>query len=98
MSRPRILVLDEPSLGLAPKIVRDVFRSIQTIREQGTPVLIVEQNVRQILEIADRGYVMENGRIALAGQGSGLLAHEHIRTAYLGLNVPLSSIIRPYTA
>jgi branched-chain amino acid transport system ATP-binding protein len=86
MAGPRLLLLDEPSLGLAPKIVRDVFRAIYKIRDGGTPILMVEQNVRQTLEIADRGYVLENGRIALAGKAAELIDHEHIRKAYLGLH------------
>ncbi|MGE3872505.1 MAG: ABC transporter ATP-binding protein [Parvibaculaceae bacterium] len=86
MARPRLLLLDEPSLGLAPKIVLDVFRAIQEVRKSGTPILMVEQNVRQTLEIADRGYVLENGRIALSGKASELIDHEHIRKAYLGLH------------
>lgn len=85
MAQPRLLLLDEPSLGLAPKIVLEVFRAIQQIKKNGTPILIVEQNVRQTLEVADRGYVLENGRVALAGSGMELLKHEHIRKAYLGL-------------
>lgn len=85
MARPRLLLLDEPSLGLAPKIVVEVFHAIQQIQKNGTPILIVEQNVRQTLEVADRGYVLENGRIALADSGTDLLNHEHIRKVYLGL-------------
>jgi branched-chain amino acid transport system ATP-binding protein len=85
MARPRLLVLDEPSLGLAPIIVAEMFRVIRAIHEAGTPILMVEQNVRQTLEIADRGYVLENGRIALAGTGGALLADAHMRAAYLGL-------------
>jgi branched-chain amino acid transport system ATP-binding protein len=85
MARPRLLLLDEPSLGLAPIIVSEMFRVIRAIHEAGTPILMVEQNVRQTLEIADRGYVLENGRIALAGTGSALLADAHMRAAYLGL-------------
>lgn len=86
MARPRLLLLDEPSLGLAPKIVLDVFRAIQEVRKAGTPILMVEQNVHQTLEIADRGYVLENGRIALSGRAAELIGHEHIRKAYLGLH------------
>ncbi|MFO1351669.1 MAG: ABC transporter ATP-binding protein [Gammaproteobacteria bacterium] len=85
MAKPRLLLLDEPSLGLAPKIVSEVFRSIQRVRNQGTPILIVEQNVRQTLELADHAYVLENGRIAQSGAGGELLGHEHIRQTYLGL-------------
>lgn len=85
MARPRLLLLDEPSLGLAPIVVAEMFRAIRGIHETGTTVLMVEQNVRQTLEIADRAYVIENGRIALAGASKALLADAHMRNAYLGL-------------
>ena len=85
MQKPKMLMLDEPSLGLAPRIVNDVFNAIKRIHRDGTPILIVEQNVRQTLEIADRGYVIENGRIALEGQGRRLLEDDHMKKAYLGL-------------
>jgi len=85
MSQPRLLMLDEPSLGLAPLIVLDIFRIIQEIREAGTTVLIVEQNAVQTLQMADWGYVLENGKIVLGGTGDELLKNEQIRVAYLGL-------------
>ena len=85
MSQPRLLMLDEPSLGLAPMIVLDIFRIIQEIREAGTTVLIVEQNAVQTLQMADWGYVLENGKIVLGGSGDELLENEQIRVAYLGL-------------
>lgn len=85
MAQPRLLMLDEPSLGLAPLIVLDIFRIIQEVRDAGTTVLIVEQNARQTLAMADWGYVLENGEIVLGGTGSELLENEQIRTAYLGL-------------
>ena len=85
MSQPRLLMLDEPSLGLAPLIVLDIFRIIQEIREAGTTVLIVEQNAVQTLQMADWGYVLENGKIVLGGTGAELLENEQIRVAYLGL-------------
>jgi len=85
MSSPRLLMLDEPSLGLAPKIVHEVLRAVQQIREEGVTVLLVEQNVQQALSIADRGYVIETGRIVLEGTGGELLENEHVKTAYLGL-------------
>jgi branched-chain amino acid transport system ATP-binding protein len=84
MSRPRLLLLDEPSLGLAPLVVRDVFEVVQTIRGAGTTVLLVEQNAHRALEIADRGYVLETGRIVLQGRSADLLANPEVRTAYLG--------------
>ena len=85
MARPKLLMLDEPSLGLAPMIVLDIFRILQEIRDAGTTVLIVEQNAVQTLSMADSGYVLENGRIALSGTGEELLKNEQIRAAYLGL-------------
>ncbi len=85
MARPRLLMLDEPSLGLAPLIVRDIFRIIQEIRHDGTTILIVEQNAVQTLGLADHGYVLENGEVVLEGSGAELLENEQIRTAYLGL-------------
>ena len=85
MSRPRLLMLDEPSLGLAPILVREVFRIIRQINAEGVTVLLVEQNVRQALEIAHRGYVLETGRIARAGSASDLLQDTEIKRAYLGM-------------
>ncbi|MDQ7842367.1 MAG: ABC transporter ATP-binding protein [Armatimonadota bacterium] len=85
MSDPLLLMLDEPSLGLAPLVVRDVFAVITQIRAQGVTVLLVEQNVAQALAVADRAYVLENGRITLEGSGRELLAHDGVRRAYLGL-------------
>ena len=85
MTLPRLLMLDEPSLGLAPLIVQDIFRIVQEIREAGTTVLIVEQNAIQTLSIADHAYVMENGEVVLQGTGEELLEDPQIRTAYLGL-------------
>jgi branched-chain amino acid transport system ATP-binding protein len=85
MAQPKLLMLDEPSLGLAPMIVIDIFRIIQEIRDAGTTVLIVEQNAVQTLGMADWGYVLENGEITLAGAGPDLLANEQVQTAYLGL-------------
>jgi branched-chain amino acid transport system ATP-binding protein len=85
MAEPRLLLLDEPSLGLAPKIVEEVFERIQQIGKTGVTVLIVEQNVVDGLSISDRGYVVENGEIALEGTSTQLLSNEQIRSAYLGL-------------
>ncbi len=84
MARPKLLMLDEPSLGLAPMLVRDIFRTIKSINEQGVTILLVEQNARVALKLADRGYVIETGRIALAGTAEGLLQDERVRKAYLG--------------
>ena len=84
MSRPRLLLLDEPSLGLAPLLVETVMREIRRVREAGGTVLIVEQNARAALGIADRGYVLENGRIAVAGEAARLLGDAAVQQAYLG--------------
>jgi branched-chain amino acid transport system ATP-binding protein len=85
MSRPRLLMFDEPSLGLAPILVREIFHVIERIRKEGTTVLIVEQNVKQTLSVADRAYVLENGRVVMEGTGKSLLGNEHVRAAYLGV-------------
>jgi branched-chain amino acid transport system ATP-binding protein len=84
MSRPRLLLLDEPSLGLAPKLVRLVFDTVKTINDQGTTILLVEQNAYAALQIADRGYVLENGRIVLSGLAKDLASDEKVKKAYLG--------------
>jgi branched-chain amino acid transport system ATP-binding protein len=85
MGKPLLQMFDEPSLGLAPILVSEIFNVIKKIKEQGTTVLIVEQNVKQTLAIADRAYVLENGRIVLEGTGPSLLGNEHVRTAFLGV-------------
>ena len=84
MSRPRLLLLDEPSLGLAPMIVAQIMQQIVALRAASGTVLIVEQNAHAALAIADRGYVLENGRIALEGLASDLLANPAVQEAYLG--------------
>lgn len=84
MSRPRLLLLDEPSLGLAPLIVKEVLNIIRQLNEEGVTILLVEQNAAAALEIAHYGYVLENGRLALEGTGAELLAHPHLQAAYLG--------------
>lgn len=84
MARPRLLMLDEPSLGLAPIIVREMFEIIRRLNEEGITVLLVEQNVQQSLKLADRAYVLENGSVVLEGTGSALLGDERVREAYLG--------------
>ncbi|MGH3732397.1 MAG: ABC transporter ATP-binding protein [Acidimicrobiales bacterium] len=84
MSRPRLLLLDEPSMGLAPMIVETIFGIIAQIRESGTTVFVVEQNATQALRLADRGYVMENGRIVFGGPAKELLHDERVRAVYLG--------------
>ncbi len=85
MARPRLLMLDEPSLGLAPRIVQEIFRIIAEINRAGTTVLLVEQNTRQALALAARGYVLENGRVVLSGPGRDLLDDAHVQRAYLGM-------------
>jgi branched-chain amino acid transport system ATP-binding protein len=84
MARPRLIILDEPSLGLAPIVVKEMFEIIQTINREGITILLVEQNVQQSLKLADRAYVLENGRVVLEGAGSDLLNDERVREAYLG--------------
>lgn len=85
MARPKLLLLDEPSLGLAPIIIQQIFSIIQKVNADGTTVFLVEQNANQALRIAHRGYVMENGRIAMEGRAADLLASEEVRKAYLGM-------------
>ncbi|HEU4389231.1 MAG TPA: ABC transporter ATP-binding protein [Blastocatellia bacterium] len=85
MACPRLLMLDEPSLGLAPRIVQEMFEIVRTIRSEGISVLLVEQNVQQSLKLADRAYVLENGRIVLEGRGEDLLNDARVREAYLGI-------------
>ena len=85
MSLPTLMMLDEPSLGLAPVLVSTIFEIIEQINRQGTAILLIEQNVFHSLKISDRGYVLENGEIALSGAGSELLENPHIRKTYLGL-------------
>jgi branched-chain amino acid transport system ATP-binding protein len=85
MSRPRLAIFDEPSYGLAPLLVLEIFRVIKSLREHRITVLLVEQNVKQSLEMADRACVLENGRIVLEGKGGDLLKNDYVRKAYLGL-------------
>jgi len=85
MSRPLLILLDEPSLGLAPKLVQDLFEAIAKIHDRGVPILLVEQNVTLALQIADRAYVLEQGRVVLEGSGPELAEMPHIREAYLGI-------------
>jgi branched-chain amino acid transport system ATP-binding protein len=85
MANPRVLLLDEPSMGLAPLLVAEIFRTIQALKEQGTTIFLVEQNAYAALAIADRGYVLETGSVVLTDQGSSLLSNEKVKEAYLGL-------------
>ena len=84
MGRPKLLMMDEPSLGLAPIVVQDIFEIIRRIHENGTTVLLIEQNANMALHVADRAYVIENGKISLEGTGKELLADEKVQAAYLG--------------
>ena len=84
MSKPRLLLLDEPTLGLAPLIISQIFEIIRTIREQGVTVFLVEQNANKALNVADRGYVLETGRVVLSDTGANLLVNDAVRKAYLG--------------
>ena len=84
LSRPKIVMMDEPSLGLAPLVVKDIFAIIRKINDDGITVLLNEQNANMALKIADYGYVIETGKIALSGTGAELLANEAVREAYLG--------------
>ena len=84
MSHPRLLMLDEPSMGLSPLLVDEVFRIIRNFRDKGTTILLVEQNASKALDICDRAYVLENGKIVLSGTGKELMASEEVKKAYLG--------------
>ncbi len=84
MSKPKLLLLDEPSMGLAPIFIREIFSIIQEIQKQGTTILLIEQNAKMALSIANRGYVLETGKIVLEGTGQELLASEDVKKAYLG--------------
>jgi branched-chain amino acid transport system ATP-binding protein len=85
MAKPKILMLDEPSLGLAPVLIKEIFQTIRLIADQGTTVLLVEQDVQHSLNMSDRGYVLEHGRIVMEGTGKDLLENPNIREAYLGI-------------
>jgi branched-chain amino acid transport system ATP-binding protein len=85
MALPKLIMFDEPSLGLAPILVAEIFKIIKRIKKEGVTVLITEQNTKQSLEISDRGYVLENGRVVLSGSGKELLDNEHVKQAYLGI-------------
>ncbi|MGB2689256.1 MAG: ATP-binding cassette domain-containing protein, partial [Desulfobacterales bacterium] len=85
MSRPKLMMFDEPSLGLAPILVQDIFNLIKKINQEGVTILLVEQNVTQTLAMCDRAYVLENGRNVLEGTGKELMANDHVRAVYLGI-------------
>ncbi|MCL5959563.1 MAG: ABC transporter ATP-binding protein [Chloroflexi bacterium] len=84
MSMPKLLLLDEPSLGLAPMVIKAIFETVKELRRQGLTILLVEQNVRAALEVADRGYILQDGRIVLEGTTQSFLENEHVKSAYLG--------------
>ena len=85
MANPKLLLLDEPSLGLSPLLVKSIFQTIQEVNRQGTTILLVEQNVYQSLRIAHRAYVLETGRVVLSGTGEELLGNDHVRKAFMGI-------------
>jgi branched-chain amino acid transport system ATP-binding protein len=93
MARPTLILLDEPSMGLAPKVVKEIFAAIQLLREDGNTVLLVEQNARAALKIANRGYVLETGRIILEGSAESLLANRDVKRAYLGRDLDTEAAI-----
>ena len=85
MAKPKLLMLDEPSLGLAPILIKDIFETIQKISDRGTTVLLVEQDVAHSLKMSDRAYVLEHGRVVMEGTGKDLMENPHVREAYLGI-------------
>ena len=95
MARPKLMMLDEPSMGLAPLVVKDIFAILRRVREAGTTVLLVEQNARGALRIADRGYVLETGRIVLQGTAEELLANRDVQRAYLGSDLDAENRVLP---
>ena len=84
MSKPKLLLLDEPSMGLAPIFINEIFEIVKAIKEQGTTVLLIEQNAKKALSIADRGYVLASGKVKMTGTGQELLANQDVQKAYLG--------------
>jgi branched-chain amino acid transport system ATP-binding protein len=84
LARPKLMLLDEPSLGLAPNLVEQVFETLKRINEQGVSILLVEQNAFMALEVSDRGYVIERGRVAMTDKCSALMADDRVKVAYLG--------------
>jgi branched-chain amino acid transport system ATP-binding protein len=84
MSRPELLIMDEPSMGLAPLVIKEIFEIIRDLRREGRTILLIEQNARAALQIADRGYVLETGKVVLEGEGAMLLEHREVQRAYMG--------------
>jgi len=95
MARPKLMMLDEPSMGLAPLVVKDIFAIVRRIRDEGTTVLLVEQNARSALRVADRGYVLETGRVVLEGTAEELLANRDVQRAYLGSDLDAENRVVP---
>jgi branched-chain amino acid transport system ATP-binding protein len=95
MARPALLMMDEPSMGLAPLVVKELFGIVARIAQQGSTVLLVEQNARSALRIARRGYVLETGRVVLEGASEDLLANRDVQRAYLGRDVQAEAEVRP---
>ena len=93
MAKPRLLMLDEPSLGLAPRVVRDIYRIIADLKRSGVSILLVEQNARAALQVADRGYVLETGQITLEGSAAELAANPRVIESYLGLSARVSQTL-----
>ena len=98
MGKPELIMFDEPSLGLAPALVQELFRTIRALNERGLTVLLVEQNVVVSLKLASRAYVLENGRIVMTGTGAELLADDRVRQAYLGVQCHWRELGRPFDA
>ena len=96
MGKPELIMFDEPSLGLAPALVQELFRTIRALNQRGLTVLLVEQNVVASLKLAARAYVLENGRIVMAGTGAALLADDRVRQAYLGIDAPPQDSLSPF--
>jgi branched-chain amino acid transport system ATP-binding protein len=91
MGQPELIMFDEPSLGLAPSLVQELFRTIRALNQRGLTVILVEQNVAVSLKLANRAYVLEDGRIVMSGTGDALLHDDRVRQAYLGIDTPLPS-------
>ena len=85
MAKPRLLLMDEPSMGLAPLIIEEIFNIVKELKEEGITIFLVEQNASQALALADRGYVLETGKVVIEGTGRELLSNEKVREAYLGM-------------
>ena len=94
MGQPELIMFDEPSLGLAPSLVQELFKTIRALNQRGLTVILVEQNVAVSLKLANRAYVLENGRIVMNGTGDALLHDDRVRQSYLGIEAPISASVR----